>query len=131
MNYKIAGALFGFLTGIIGYIIFRYWIFPIRRYRHLKSKIAKDISSYEETISKNNWNTNTIIKKRLKNTRKCISDLIECFHEEIPSWYRIKLKSRGESPTETAQQIMNLGDIRESEHAKKRLKKAKATLLIQ
>lgn len=131
MNIKIAGTLFGFLAGAVGYIIFRYWVFPIRHYRHVKSKITEDISSYEKTIFENNWNTTKIGKKQLKNTRKSISELIECFHEDIPLWYKIKLKSRGESPPETARQMMGLGDIREPEHAEKRLKKAKAALLIK
>ena len=127
----MAGALLGFLAGVIGYIVFRYWIFPIRRYQRLKSKIAKDILDYQETISENNWNSKNLGKKRLKSTRKNMSELLECFNEEIPLWYRIKLKSRGESPPDTARHLMGLNDVREAEYAETRLKKAKTTLLLE
>ncbi len=131
MKLIIAGALFGFVTGGIGFIMIKYWIFPIRHYRRLKSNICKDILSYEKTIQNNKWDPNKISQKRFKNTRKSLSDLVQSFNEKIPLWYKIKLKSRRESPSETARQMMNLINIRDPEHVQKRLQKAKAALLIK
>lgn len=129
MDMRVAGALIGFTLGFIGYIIFKIWISPIRRYRRLKAGLEADIKSYVTLISKQTWGKTS--KKQLKDTRKKISDLTDCYEYDIPAGYRIILKSRKESPLEAAKHLMDLANIKEGTHALKRLEKAEAALLIK
>ncbi|MFO8084362.1 MAG: hypothetical protein R6U27_08595 [Desulfobacterales bacterium] len=128
MDMRIAGALVGFILGFVGYIIFKFSVSPIRRYRRLKDAIQSDIRSYTVSISEKTWNKES--KKRLKNTRKKVSELNDCYNHDIPVWYRIILRRRNESPQEAAKHLMDLANIREDLHALKRLEKAEAALLI-
>jgi hypothetical protein len=129
MDARIAGALFGFALGAVGYIIVKYWILPIRDYRRLKAAIREDVAFYNGAIAEGQWNSGN--KKRFKKTRKNISDLNDSYNLDIPVWYRIMLARRKESPGEAAKHLMALADIRDPEHAVKRLEKARAALLIK
>jgi hypothetical protein len=129
MDMRVAGALFGFAVGNTGYIIFKFWLIPIREYRRLKSLIKADVDYYTNSISENIWNTQK--KKRLQNMRKNILDLSDCYDYEIPVWYKIVLNRRRESPHEAAKHLMDLVNIQDGSHAHKRLEKAKTALLIK
>lgn len=129
MDMRVAGALFGFTVGTTGYIIYRFWLVPIREYRRIKSLIKSDIQYYAASISENMWNKQK--KKRFQNTRKSITDLSDCYDHSIPVWYKIVLKRRQESPHEAAKQLMDLVNIRNESHAVKRLEKARIALLIK
>lgn len=126
---RVAGALFGFAVGTSGYIIFKFWLLPIRKYRRLKAIIKADVQYYDMAISENKWNAEK--KKRLQKTRKNIIDLSDCYDYEIPVWYKIVLKRRRESPHDAAQHLMDLVNVQEGSHAFKRLEKARTALLIK
>lgn len=128
MDAKIAGALFGFAVGAAGYVIFKHWILPIKDYRRLKSIIEKDVAHYMDSISRQNWNSGD--KKRLKKTKKAVSDLNDTFDYDLPVWYKIILRRRGESPREAEKQLMGLADTKDASHAETRLEKAKSALSI-
>ncbi len=128
MDAKIAGALFGFAVGAAGYVIFKYWILPIRDYRRLKSVIEKDLEFYMDSIARQNWNSGE--KKRLKGTKKAVSDLNDTYDFDLPVWYKIVLRRRGESPKEAEKHLMGLADTKDASHAEKRLEKAKAALSL-
>jgi len=129
MDMRVAGALFGFTVGTVGYIIFKFWVVPIREYRRLKATINEDVKYYNTAISQNMWNTKK--KKRLQNMRKNILDLSDCYDYDIPVWYKIVLNRRRESPHEAAKHLMDLVNVQDGSHAHKRLEKAGAALLIK
>jgi hypothetical protein len=129
MDAKIAGALFGFGVGAAGYVIVKYWILPIRDYKRLKSAIEKDVALYTNSIAQGNWNSGD--KKRFKNTKKAVSDLNDTYDFDLPVWYKIILRRRGESPKEAEKHLMGLADTKDASHAEKRLEKAKAALSMQ
>jgi hypothetical protein len=126
---RIAGALFGFVVGVIGYIIFKFWLLPIREYRRLKTLIQEDLKYYTTSISENMWNTAK--KKRFQKLRKNILDLGDCYDHEIPVWYKIVLSRRQESPHEAAKHLMDLVNVQDGSHAFNRLEKARTALLIK
>ncbi len=129
MDMRIAGALIGFVVGVIGYIIFKFWLLPIREYRRLKALIKADVKYYNTSISENMWKTEK--KKRLQKVRKNILDLSDCYDHEIPVWYKIVLSRRRESPHEAAKHLIDLVNVHDSNLAFKRLEKARAALLIK
>ena len=129
MDMRVAGALFGFTVGTTGYIIYRFWIVPIRKYRRLKSLIKADIKYYTISISENTWNIKK--KKRLQNMRKNILGLSDCYDHDIPVWYKIVLRRRQESPHEAARHLMDLINIKDGSHVLKRLEKARTALVIK
>jgi hypothetical protein len=129
MDMRIAGALFGFIVGSMGYIIFRFWFVPIREYRRLKSEINKEIKYYFNAVSENKWHIQK--KKRFQNMRKNILDICDCYDHDIPVWYKIVLKSRCESPHEAAKHLMDLSNVQDGAHVFNRLEKAGTALLIK
>ncbi len=128
MNIKIAGALFGFIFGFAGYIVVRFSVMPVRRYRRLKKAVQSDINAYDMSIAENTWKQQG--KKVFKNTRKKITDLNDCYSHDIPAWYRIMLRRRKESPQEAAKHLMDLANIQQETHALKRLDNARKALLL-
>jgi hypothetical protein len=129
MDMRIAGALFGFVVGVIGYITFKFWLLPIREYHRLKSLIKADIKYYTTSISENMWNAEK--KKRFQKVRKNIVDLSDCYDHEIPVWYKIVLSRRRESPHEAAKHLMDLVNVQDGTHVLNRLEKAGVALLIK
>jgi hypothetical protein len=129
MDMRVAGALFGFVVGTTGYIIFKFWLVPIREYRRLKSAIKAELKYVTDSISENKWDLQK--KKRLQNMRKNILDLSDCYDNDIPVWYKIILNRRKESPHEAAKHLMDLANIEDNSHVFKRLEKAKTALLIK
>ena len=128
MDPKIAGGAVGLVIGAAGYIIVKFWILPIRNYRKHKSCLAKDIAHYENAVAQNKWNAGN--KKRFKATRKAVSDLVDTYETDLPVWYKIMLRRRGESPREAQKQLMGLSDIKDASHAEKRLQKARIALAM-
>ncbi len=129
MDMRLAGALFGFIVGVVGYITFKFWLLPIREYRRLKAMINLDIKYYNTAISDNQWNTKN--QNRFQTVRKNILDLSDCYDNEIPVWYKIVLRRRRESPHEAAKYLMDLANVKDGTHALKRLEKVRAALLIK
>jgi hypothetical protein len=128
MDMRVAGALVGFIFGIMGYIIFRFWLVPIRKYRKLKSEINAEIKYHIKAISGKMWNNKK--KKRFQNIRKNILDLCDCYDHDIPVWYKIVLKRRCESPHEAARHLMDLFNVQDGAHVFNRLEKAGTALLL-
>jgi hypothetical protein len=129
MDMRVAGALFGFVVGTTGYIIFRFWLLPIREYRRLKSAIKMELKDVTNSISENKRDPQK--KNRLKSMRKNILDLSDCYDNDIPVWYKIILNRRQESPHEAAKHLIDLVNIQDNSHVLKRLEKAKTALLIK
>ena len=126
---RVAGALFGFVVGTVSYIIFRFWLVPIREYRRLKSLIKADVKYYTTSVSENMWNIKK--EKRLQLMRKNILDLNDCYDHDIPVWYKIVLNRRRESPHEAAKHLMDLVNVQDGSHVFNRLEKARTALLIK
>jgi hypothetical protein len=60
-----------------------------------------------------------------------VSDLIDTYDCDLPVWYKILLRRRGESPQEAQKLLMGLSDIKDAGHAEKRLENAKIALSMK
>jgi hypothetical protein len=95
----------------------------------LKSILEKDISHYLSLVAEKEWNP--VSQKRLKGTKKTVSALNDAYDYDLPVWYKIILKRKGESPSVAQKHLMSLAGTKDASHAEKRLENAKAALLIQ
>jgi hypothetical protein len=120
MDYRVLGALLGFTLGASGFIIYRYWVKPIRHFRKLKQLVLKDISEFVHILS-SDAPGNILAPARLKETRHRLTRLTDCFLTDIPSWYRIALKSRGVSPEAAFKHVTILSRLKSPDDALRRL----------
>lgn len=131
MEVYTAAAL-SFILGVMGYIIIRFWLLPILRYRKTKGRIALDLKSYLNTVPDGvkHENLQDGMRERMKANRVASAELSSAYTNDLPSWFKILLKSRGESPIDASQHLMVLSNTRNPEHAKKRVEKIKECLRI-
>ena len=118
-------ALSCFLLGAFGYVIYKFWMRPILKYRRLKKDATTTIASYLDTINSNNKEMadmadNDAIENKVKTIRKLSGDLKTCFYEDLPKWYTLLIKRREESPVDASKHMMVLSSTREYSHARNR-----------
>ncbi|WP_372683494.1 hypothetical protein [Desulfosarcina sp.] len=126
-----AGA--SFIAGLLGYIIARLWIKPIVRYNLTKRKLDRELTRYLVQMNASTGPEEPVGHHRdtmLRAARQHAVDLVACFHEEIPYWYRLLLESRKESPTEASGLLTNLSKIRNSEQVMRRIERARTKMGI-
>jgi hypothetical protein len=133
MNPLWVAALISFLAGLLGYIIARYWLRPIGLYRKHKRRLALDLEFYAVALSRSGPRAieDQRVLARLQSARKALSDLLSAYDNELPHWYRLVLAKRSESPVAASQPLMALANIRNPEHAAKRLKEVRQILRIE
>jgi len=126
-------AIISFVSGFLGYIILQLWIRPILGYKKIKNKVALNITYYND--SKNNEDVDKKIKSQMKNwvkvNRQNSVELSESYNGNLPVWYKILLKSRGESPIDASNHLMTLSNTRNYDHAEKHMKEIKNYLKIK
>jgi hypothetical protein len=117
---NLLGAVLGFVIGVFGYIVVRYWIRPVSAYGRIKRRIAKAVDDHllqvAEEEAKNRKKAAAGSQKQL---RKLAQELTDAFHHELPLWYRIRLRSRGEQPPDAAAGLMKLSGTRQIEPARR------------
>lgn len=133
MHPLLFGALIGFVLGTTGYITMTFLIKPFWQYRKLKNKIVADLIFYENTIraQETDETRKEQIKERIKTSKGHAAELLNCYNENLPLWYKLLLDNRGESPIEASSDLMTLSNITNYEHAEKRIKKIKQHLKIE
>jgi hypothetical protein len=126
-------ALISFVAGLFGYIIARYWVRPIGLYHRHKRRLALDLEFYAGAL--NRAGAREIVDQsaqaRLQSARKALGDLLSAYDGELPQWYRLVLARRSESPMAANQPLMALANIRNPEHAAKRLNEVLRALRIE
>lgn len=100
-----AGA--SFLAGVFGYIIVRFWIVPISRYRRAKRASAQAISDLRNAAGGHD------AEAAKKACRVAADRLSESYSVNVPPWYRMVLAQRNESPVEAAKDLLALANARE------------------
>jgi len=126
-------AFISFLLGVFGYIITQFWIRPILRYRKIKHRIASDLKWYLEA-QKHEIKDKIVheqIRARAEIIRVHSTELTDCFSYDLPHWYKLLLESRHESPIDASKHLLALANIRNSEHADRRLEKITNSLNLQ
>ena len=121
----IIGAAVGFIIGVGGYIVIKYWIQPISRYGKLKQQLGAALDSYPNLLKGNEPNAASSAAKVF---RQSAADLTNAYEHDLPSWYKIKLGSRGERPAEASPWLMKLANTKHVDHADKQIASIKDLL---
>ena len=133
MGAIYAGAIVGFILGLAGFIITRFWVMPIWRYRKIKAATAANVDNFCCLLDNTTAQENS--KEQLKAIRKSLrqqaADLASAYNEILPYWYKLLLESRPESPVEASAHLMALSNIHQHNHALNRAQKIKHHLKIK
>ncbi len=115
--YWLAG--FSFMVGVCGYIIVRFWIIPISRYRRAKRYMLNRLQAVLASLPQDaEAPKGSIGKKTLRDLRRCGVNLVDLYVDELPHWYRLVLMTRGESPQKAAEPILRLENMPTSGQAR-------------
>jgi len=126
-------SLFSFIVGLLGYIIIRFWILPIRRYLNIKDRLASDIGAFLDMLQADRPQNNesSQIPDRGLSVRRHCSELISIYQNELPYWYRLYLESKKERPLEASKFLMRLANTRKQKHAFRQADEIKRLLRIK
>jgi hypothetical protein len=120
MDIIVLAATASFIAGAVGYIIVRFWIMPVLRYRRLKHDIAASLEAYGKTDFRDR--TDRKGRTGLQRTlRRHAARLSDSYYGDLPHWYRMALQSRGESPSEASKKLLGLPAVRDSRQALARM----------
>jgi len=106
-------AFISFVLGASSYIIIRFWVRPIYRYRKRKQAVAATLPIHQKD--------RTPLMALSATLRKQAGDLSDSFDLELPHWYRMLLDKRSESPVEAARLLMKLANTKNSDHMEKQI----------
>ena len=129
---NLIGAVLGFLVGVFGFIIVRYWIRPVSAYGRLKRRTAEAVKRHLALIAEPlQPRQKKDLSESQRRLRKLAQELTDAFHNDLPHWYRIRLRSRGELPPEAAAGLMKLSGSRQADSARKGAEKIRGLLHLQ
>ena len=120
MELIYAAAFVSFVLGATSYIIIRFWVLPIYRYRKRKQAVAATLSRYQATRGARG--SDGVPFGDLSATlRKQAAQLSDSFELEVPHWYRMLLNSRGESPAEAVRLLTKMSNTKNTDHIEKQM----------
>jgi len=126
-------AIISFLSGVLGYIIIQFWIRPILGYRKIKHHIALeltrlfDVEPPEVAVDSDREQT----AERSASIRKYSIGLTDCFNYDLPRWYRMVLRQRGENPVEASKYLMKLSNTPKGESPVRQIEAVRNHLRIK
>ncbi len=115
-------AIISFVIGACGYIIVRFWIIPIVRYKRCKMKLRTQLEKMFQKLPDSTDNKNykkMLSKKRLQEIRRLSVKLVEIHDADLPYWYRLILMTRKESPLNATEPILKLENMQTPGQARK------------
>ncbi len=124
------GAITGFILGTFGYTMVKFVIQPIFKYKKIKRKIVSNLKTYLNNVY--NESELPVVDERADGAARALressSELNSCYDYTLPNWYKLLIKSRGESPEDASKHLMLLSNTRNYKHAQDRTKKIRQTL---
>ncbi len=118
-------AILCFFIGSFGYVIARMWVQPLLRYRLIKSRVR---SLMDETESLKSNTIAAVFPEQ--EIREIATKLSDCYNKTLPQWYQVMLLNRNESPDDAVADLMTLANIKNRQHAPKRIANVRAALRI-
>jgi len=114
-----------FFVGSFGYVIVRFWVQPIFKYRSIRKRVIQNLADYLNSFDQEDEGENFhgVINRRAEEMRRNTLDLTECFNSSLPVWYKVLLRGRGEFPEEISKHLMALSNTRNYNHARNRMEK--------
>jgi hypothetical protein len=112
--------VFSFLMGACGYIIVRFWIIPISRYRRAKRRLRGHLTAYRRLLPGDDAARlkGPVSRKTVRDIRRWGVKLADLHDEALPYWYRLVLMTRKESPREATEPILRLENMPTSRQAR-------------
>ena len=118
-------AILSFFIGSFGYVIARMWVQPLLRYRLIKSRVRSLMDETENLKS-----DPTAADFPGQKIREAAANLSDCYNNTLPHWYQLMLSNRNESPDDAVADLMALANIKDRQHAPKRIANVRAALRI-
>ena len=118
-------AILSFFIGSFCYVIARMWVQPLLRYRLLKSRVST-LMNTAESLSEESGTTALPAKE----IRKTAAKLADCYNKTLPQWYQLMLSNRNESPDTAVADLMALANVKDRQHAPKRIANVRRALRI-
>lgn len=115
------GIAVGFVAGSFGYILARFWFRPLMAYMAIKRKIAA-------ALADGGKNQGLADAAALRRHAAALSD---CYHDTLPSWYKLALANREESPVEASRHLLSLAGTKDPGHAAERMKQVRKHLRLK
>lgn len=99
-----------FIAGAMGYIIVRFWLIPISRYRRAKKALLQSLERCAQKLPEGGTEHRNRVpgKKHLREMRQLSAKLSEIHELELPHWFRLVLMTRNESPKSASETIDHL-----------------------
>jgi hypothetical protein len=132
MNLIYFAAFVSFILGASSYIIVRFWVLPIHRYRKRRRAVALALPRYRQARTQHASQApdGTSVESLSASLRKQAAGLSDAFEMDLPHWYRMLLNSREESPVEAARLLSTLANTRKAEHIEKQIDRIKDALKL-
>jgi len=118
-------AILSFFIGSFGYVIMKMWVQPLMRYRLLKSKVGALMQTTENLAG--DAEPGAFPAKEI---RKTAAKLADCYTNTLPQWYQLMLANRDESPEAAVADLMALANVKDRQHAPKRIAKIRTALRL-
>ncbi|MDX2453382.1 hypothetical protein [Desulfosarcina sp.] len=118
-------AILSFFIGSFGYVIARMWVQPLLRYRLLKSRVRALMAAMENLPG--DTDTQALPGQEI---RKTAAKLTDCYNKTLPQWYQLMLSNRNESPDTAVADLMALANVKDRQHATKRIANIRLALKI-
>jgi hypothetical protein len=119
-----------FFLGSFGYVILKFWVQPIIRYRSIRKRVIQNLADYLNSFNQEDEGENFhgVINRKAEEMRRHSMELTECFTNSLPVWYKMLLNSRGEFPEKIANHLMILSNTRNYYNARNRMEKIRLVL---
>ncbi len=128
MNPLIIVAAISFFVGMFGYVLFVFWLRPVAGYRKVKRRLARDLNGGEHDADGTSAYSKEALRALKPAWKKHAAAVTVVYEERLPDWYKLTLTRRDESPMDAAKHLMALANIKNSQHAAKRIAEIKACL---
>lgn len=115
-------AIISFIIGACGYIIVRFWIIPIVRYKKTRRLLKASLETFCRKLpnaEEGKAFKKALGKKRLEEIRRQGMKLVEIHDVDLPYWYRLLLLTRKESPLNASEPILKLENMQSANQARR------------
>jgi hypothetical protein len=121
----VVAVIVSFLAGSFGYVIVQFWIRPIWKYRTIRKEVIQTLADYMNSFDQGDEGENFHgeVNTKAAGIRRHSSNLMDCYQNTLPNWYRMVLRGRGELPEEITRQLLALSNTRNYYHARNRMEK--------
>lgn len=118
-------AILSFFISSFGYVLFKMWLQPLMRYRLLKTRIGSLLDTTENLPT-----DDEPAALPAKEIRKTAAKLADCYNKTLPQWYQLMLSNRDETPESAVADLMALANVKNRQHAPKRIANIREALRL-